>query len=311
MSAPQTTCDRADFPRCQVCGADAWTSVYVGPVRDGGFGANREAEVRRCRGCGVDRLAESVCLDLRDYETSAYRDRLAQSHQIDKHRKEHDELARFTFEALWPLSLRGAAVADVGCGGGVFLDHVKGVAADLVAIEPNTQFADYLKARGYRWYPTAAEAMADHGGRVDVAVSTQVIEHVEEPYAFLRDIFALLRPGGVAVVSTPNREDILMELLPEDFPSFFYRTQHRWSFSAASLRGCAERAGLVCREVRGIHRYGMSNVLHWLKDGRPRGRKRLPPIDATMDKLWQGWLESVGKADNLFLIAERPKEDQA
>jgi 2-polyprenyl-3-methyl-5-hydroxy-6-metoxy-1,4-benzoquinol methylase len=300
-----------DFPRCQVCGAGEWESIFTGAIRDGVFGSTRVAEVRRCSFCGVDRLAESACLGMRDYESLEYRDRLAQSHQIDKHRKEHDELARFTLEALWPLSLRGRTVADVGCGGGVLLDHIAGVAQTLVAIEPNMVFAEDLRARGYRWYSTATDAVTEIGGMADVVFSTQVIEHVDDPFVFLKDIHRLLKPGGIAIVSTPNREDILMELLPDTFPSFFYRTQHRWSFNAQSLSMCATRAGLRCREVRNIHRYGLSNTLYWLKEASPSGRKIFPPIDDKMDKLWQCWLESVGKADNLFLIAERPMEELA
>jgi hypothetical protein len=96
-----------------------------------------------------------------------------------------------------------------------------------------------------------------------------------------------------------------MELLPENFPSFFYRTQHRWAFDADSLRHAATRAGLQVDELRHVHRYGLANTMHWLKEGHPRGRTPMPPLDGAIDRHWQTWLESTGRADNLYLIAHR------
>lgn len=294
-----------DFPPCAVCGHDAWTPVHRGRVRDGIFGAWREAEVRRCGHCGVDRLAEGACLDSAAYRSEEYRARLAQDHDPAHHYATHDELARFTLETLWPRSLRGKTVADVGCGGGALLDHLRGVAGTLLAIEPAVPWSASLQERGYRWYPGSTEAAAEWGGKVDVVLSTQVIEHVDDPHGFLAGIAALLAPGGVAVVSTPNRRDVLMELLPDTFPPFFYRVQHRWAFDAASLGHAATRAGLQVDELRHVHRYGLANTMHWLKEGRPRGRTPMAPLDGTIDRHWQAWLESTGRADNLYLIAHR------
>jgi 2-polyprenyl-3-methyl-5-hydroxy-6-metoxy-1,4-benzoquinol methylase len=299
-----------DFPACSICGTQDWRTVHAGPIRDGVHGKTREARVARCPGCGVDRLAESVCLQANAYASAEYRERLQQGHDLQRHYAEHDELARFTLDALWPLSLRGKVVADVGCGGGVLLDHVRGVAAHAVAIEPAEHFAPSLKERGYAWFSSASAATAEYADRIDVAFSTQVIEHVDDPRAFLQDIGKLLSPDGIALISTPNRADILMDLLPDTFPAFFYRTQHRWAFDAPTLARCAELAGLALNEVRHVHRYGMSNALHWLRDGKPRGRTPITPIDGAMDKNWQAWLESTGRADNLYMTVRRARGAQ-
>ena len=108
----------ADFPNCPICGSNSWTIVHGGPVRDGAFGSLRAGRVARCGGCGVDRLAESACLPDIAYATATYRQSLGQSHDLESHFGAHDELARFTLETIWPRSLRGRRVADIGCGGG-------------------------------------------------------------------------------------------------------------------------------------------------------------------------------------------------
>ncbi len=43
-------------------------------------------------------------------------------------------------------------------------------------------------------------------GTFDVVVAPEVIEHLENPRFMLREIFRLLRPGGTAIVTTPNNE---------------------------------------------------------------------------------------------------------
>ena len=163
-------------------------------------------------------------------------------------------------------------------------------------------FRSSLRQRGYRWYRSAADARKDFGGRIDVAVSIQVIEHVADPRAFLADIAGLLTRDAGLMISTPNRADILLELLPDDFAAFFYRTQHRWCFDAASLARCARAAGLAVREVRHVHRYGLANALLWLRDRKPAGHVALPAIDRQADGFWRRWLEATGRADNLCIL---------
>lgn len=290
------------FPPCAACGADSWRIVYEGPVRDGKFGAVRPARAAACGGCGAERLDETVCLKAADYESDLYRDRLGQDHDPARHFRDHDELARFTLETIWPASLRGAKVADIGCGGGSLLDHLRGLPECCLAVDPDSGFAPSLIARGYEWHPSCEAATAVRGGKIDVAFCIQVIEHVERPRDFLASIRSLLAPGGLLVLSTPNRRDILFDLLPDDFPPFFYRTQHRWAFDAASLGACARAAGFAVDSVRHVHRYGIANAMLWLRDRRPKGRTALPPLDAAMDAHWKAWLESTGRSDNLYLL---------
>ncbi len=294
--------DDRDFPDCPVCGAASWTIVHDGPVRDGGFGSGRPGRVARCTGCGIDRLAESLCLDETAYRTEGYRRHVGQDHDLLKHYAVHDELQRFTLDAIWPMSLRGKCVADVGCGGGSLLDHVRGLCGELIAIDPDPGFAPSLRQRGYKWFAAASDAARERSGAVDVAFSIQVIEHVRDPVAFLTEIRALLKPEGCLVLSTPNRADILMDLLPVEFPSFFYRTQHRWAFDASALARCAQAAGLRVAGMRHIHRYGIANTLLWLRDRKPSGRAALLPLDRTADDLWRTWLERSGRADNLYAV---------
>jgi len=291
------------FPLCEICGVDAWTTVYRGPVRDGIFGKVRDATVVcRCGGCGVERLDETACPPDSFYEGDAYRAKLAKGLDSEAYFAEHDMLQLHTLKAIWPIDLRHAIVADIGCGGGSLLDHVRGWSARQIAIEPSAVYRDALTARGYAAYPYAVDAARDWAGRVDVAFSIQVVEHTRNPRAFLADILPLLAPGGRLIISTPNRSDILFGLLPNDFPAFFYRVVHRWYFDADSLAACARLAGYKVEKICPSHRYGIGNMLRWLRDRKPTGNIAMDGIMPVADAFWSGYLESIGRSDCLYLV---------
>jgi SAM-dependent methyltransferase len=295
--------DGMTFRACEICGGCEWTDAYRGPVRDGVFGAYRDdGLVGRCGGCGVLRLAETLCTPASFYETSEYRERLREGLGSADYFANHDELQVHTLRAIWPQSLRAATVADIGCGAGALLDHLRGWSRRQVAVEPCDLYTTDLAARGYHVYPYAADAAGEWAGRVDVAFSIHVIEHTEHPRLFLEQIRPLLRPGGRLVISTPNHRDILLDLLPDSFPSFFYRVVHRWYFDAESLGACARLAGFEVSEIRHVHRYGMANALRWLRDRRPTGNVRLEGIQPMADGWWTAYLEGIGRSDSVYAM---------
>ena len=175
-----------------------------------------------------------------------------------------------------------------------------------IAIEPCEIYHDTLRGCGYSVYGSTAETAAEHVGQVDIVFSFSVIEHVLNPLEFLCDARRLLKPGGKALVSTPNRRDILMSLLPDDYSQFFYRAVHRWYFDTNSLAICAERAGLTVEESRRYHRFGLSNALTWLRDKAPSGEVKLPHLDDPLtDSFWRSFLESKGIGDYLYFTLTR------
>jgi len=50
----------------------------------------------------------------------------------------------------------------------------------------------------------------------------------------------------------------------------------------------------------------MANALLWLRERKPGGREQLAAIDREADALWRAWLESSGRADNLYMLLTRP-----
>jgi SAM-dependent methyltransferase len=286
---------------CRVCGSNAWTPAYEGPIRDGVFGREREGHVLQCGTCHVEMLRSAGTGSTDYYADGSYRGDIGEADDAESFFKRHDHEQMPRIAMFDRIPLRGRIVADVGCGGGSFLDAVSGLAAVTVAIEPGRSYHESLSSRGHRVYPDTLSALAAHRGTVDVAVCFSVIEHVEDPVGLLSEIKALLAPEGVALISTPNRDDVLLAAGSDAYRRFFYRVVHLYYFEAASLRYAASRAGFASCELIYRHRFPFANFVGWLRDGRP-GTGSASPLDSAFDRLWTASLESSGRADYLYAV---------
>ena len=293
---------------CEICGAGDFLTAYEGPVRDGSFGSltAQAHRVYQCGGCGVQRLVEAACKDDSFYAGKKYRELLGESSDAEGFWARHDIHQIRNLNALWPHAIRNRVVADVGCAAGSFLDHLRGLAATSLAIEPCQEYHPSLGQRGYEVYDSIINARNDYEQQVDLAVSLATIEHVDHPLNFISEIRELLKPGGLLLISTPNRRDVLMDLLGDEYRRFFYRTVHRWYFDMASLSDLARRGGFEVVQEKFVQRFGISNALAWLRDRRPTGDQVLPEMeDPLLNNFWQNYLESRGSGDYLYLLAKR------
>lgn len=296
---------------CEICGGSDWLAAFSGPIRDGSFGSMTPDDhtIYQCRGCAVQRLEESACKDDSFYAGKEYRNLLGEAADAKGFWQKHDIHQLRNLNVIWPLSIRNKVVADIGCAAGSFLDHISGLAKTLLAVEPCEEYHESLSQRGFKVYSSAVHARAEFAGRVDFAFSFSTVEHVGNPVEFLSEIHQLLRPDGLFLVSTPNRSDILMELLGDEYKQFFYRTVHRWYFDMDSLMNLAQRCGFEISEGRCLHRFGISNTLAWLRDRKPTGNEPLAGFDdALLNEFWKNYLESKGAGDYLYLLLKRGSE---
>ena len=117
--------------------------------------------------------------------------------------------ARYVSERV---SLRGARVLDVGCGGGLLAESLARAGAEVTAIDLAPSMVDTARMHAldsgltidYR--VDSAESLANaHAGKFDVVTCMEMLEHVPEPGATLAVLGRLARPGGDLFISTINR----------------------------------------------------------------------------------------------------------
>ena len=144
----------------------------------------------------------------------------------------------------------GASYMEVGCGYGFGLDfalNTKGWTG--IGIDP-APLADL--GRQALSLPIELRYLRDDDearGTIDVVLGSEVIEHVTSPAAFVRTLKAMLKPGGVMVLTTPNGDDIDPGTPPGIIIPLLSPSLHLVIQNRRSLRALLERAGFRHVEV--------------------------------------------------------------
>lgn len=167
------------------------------------------------------------------------------------------------------LNLRGARVADVGCGGGLLSEALAKAGARVTGIDLGEKVIEIARLHmhesrletpnldiDYR-VQSSADLAAAEAESFDAVCCMELIEHVPDPAALVGDLVRMLKPGGVLVMSTLNRTpaafgaailgaEYLMRMLPRG-------THHYAQFLKPSELGRLMRhAGLEVDDVSGL-----------------------------------------------------------
>jgi SAM-dependent methyltransferase len=127
-----------------------------------------------------------------------------------------DHLIRLFHEVTWAWAaerLAGARVLDFGCGSGEGTAAMARSAASILGVDVAPDAIAHARERNAGEniaYETIAGPVAAPDDSFDVVCSFQVLEHVEDPDAYLAEARRLLRPGGELLLATPDRRTRLL-----------------------------------------------------------------------------------------------------
>lgn len=119
--------------------------------------------------------------------------------------------AEFDRELTRPQPFAGLRLLDIGCGGGLLSEPMARLGASVVGADaaerniPVAQVHAQQSGLDIDYRHTAAEDLAAAGERFDVVLNMEVVEHVADPQGFLTACHDLLKPGGLMICSTLNR----------------------------------------------------------------------------------------------------------
>jgi len=105
----------------------------------------------------------------------------------------------------------GLRLLDIGCGGGLLSEPMARLGAEVVGADaaagniPVAQMHAKTSGLSIDYRHTTAEALSAAGEQFDVVLNMEVVEHVADPALYLKACHDLLRPGGLMLASTINR----------------------------------------------------------------------------------------------------------
>lgn len=135
----------------------------------------------------------------------------------------NEHFSRYAFAAR---HAGGRHALDAGCGVGYGAAELSFTAATVLGIDSSEEAINYAqqhyRAENLRFLVASASEVPCRAGEFDLITAFELIEHLEDWRAFLCEMRRLLRPGGLFIVSTPNRS-YYAESRAERGPNPFHR----------------------------------------------------------------------------------------
>lgn len=119
--------------------------------------------------------------------------------------------SEFDRDLTAPLPFAGLRILDIGCGGGLLSEPMARLGAEVVGADPATRNIPVAQLHAEQsgltidYRLTTAEELVAAGEQFDVVLNMEVVEHVPDPQSYLTACQTLLKPGGLMICSTLNR----------------------------------------------------------------------------------------------------------
>lgn len=146
--------------------------------------------------------------------------------------------AEFDRDLTKAKAFEGLRILDIGCGGGLLSEPMARLGADVVGADaaerniPVAQVHAEQSGLAIDYRHTTAEDMAAAGEQFDAILNMEVVEHVANPLSYLTACQELLKPGGLHVCSTLNRnpKSFMMAIIgAEHIMRWLPKGTHEWS----------------------------------------------------------------------------------
>ena len=117
-------------------------------------------------------------------------------------------LHAFTANVVARYAKPGTRLADLGAGPGAMGERLQNLSCDIVAADRNREV--YQGKNPFVALDLNHPEFATQFGNAsfDLVLAVEVIEHLENPISFLRNVARLLRPRAHAVLTTPNVDSL-------------------------------------------------------------------------------------------------------
>lgn len=150
--------------------------------------------------------------------------------------------------------LEGARILDVGCGSGKFVKYLRTKGYAAFGLEPSRALYDAFLSRDYFFNTTISDFLIHHPGEeFDIIIVSDVLEHIDKPLPFIKDIRSIMSDGAILFISTPDTSSLLARLSGKSW--HYYNRYHLSLFSKANLIDTGAKNGVTAVSSGTVTRY--------------------------------------------------------
>ncbi|MDR0586212.1 MAG: class I SAM-dependent methyltransferase [Treponema sp.] len=246
-STPATTGEERRPVPCTLCGGNAFVPHFSCEDFPAEKTASKNGETRpvtfsyvRCKQCGLVQINPQP-------DPAAVASRYGRGEDYLAYELEN-EAAFLRLQELalgdagfFTLEKKNGRILDIGCATGALLASLEKRGWIVQGVEISGPQAEYCRGRGLEVSGLPLEENHFPPEHFDAVSASHLIEHLNDPGVFVREIYRILKKGGRLYVTTPNIAGFQARLFGGRWRSAIF--DHLYLFSGGTLRALLERAG--------------------------------------------------------------------
>ncbi|MFH1564184.1 MAG: class I SAM-dependent methyltransferase [Nitrospirota bacterium] len=139
------------------------------------------------------------------------------------------------------LNLDKGRLLEIGCALGYLLELAQDSGWEAQGVELSPWASDYARqTTKVKVFTGKLEEANFQNDYFDAIVMIELIEHIPNPRAFLKEVYRILKPGGLIFITTPNSKSIHTKLWNKRFQEIYLIPEHLFSFSIPTIKRILE-----------------------------------------------------------------------
>lgn len=286
--------------KCVVCGNEENPVVTEYHPRD-----RKELNIVDCRACGHRQLYPLLSdaeLEEEYDEDKTVRSaslKIAPGSDFESMRLKFSEWTKIHADMYWDILQEHKKVLNLGSGYGFFEEELNNRQGRKFEIEGDEigefRLRHYVGGVVHTVNFAKDEIPEEMRHTYDLVMGLHLLEHLNEPVTYLRNVKGLLSSDGKVIIEVPNLNSFLCELSPE-YGEFLYLYEHVSYYTKDTLYKVFEQAGYRNISVYTKELYSIENHINWIRTGKPfikYNQMYLP--DSRIEFINEQYKESVAK----------------
>jgi 2-polyprenyl-3-methyl-5-hydroxy-6-metoxy-1,4-benzoquinol methylase len=294
---------------CTLCKNEKF-DIISNKVRD-----SKKHKVLKCLGCGHIQInpIPSPKEDKIFYDKDLQNKNIKYYGNIEDHRKKSIDDTFRRWELIQKITPKKGKILEIGAGHGFFVELAHNNNFKITGIEISKEKRKMAKKI------TKAEILdidinfqEPNIKNFDTIVLFHVLEHIANPFTFLKKIKTLLKPHGKIVVEVPNYEDFQLDL-NNAYRNFYWQRAHLHYFTPKILKKILNKTGFKTKII-GVQRYSIENMFSWKLTNKPQLNEpthSLPKPYEWIELTYKNYLEKKLKCDTILAIGVNSETKKA